>query len=51
MNEPRAPKVQVAFECPAELAARAEAIAERELMSRAAWLRRLLAKATAEVAA
>jgi hypothetical protein len=44
-------KAAVAFWCPRELAAKADSIAEAEMMSRSAWLRRLVAAKVGEVLA
>jgi hypothetical protein len=37
----------VAFWCPRELAAKADAVAAAEMMSRSAWLRRMVAQGVA----
>ena len=53
MTEQREPKeaVAVAFWCPRDLAAKADEVAGREMLSRSAWLRRLVASKVQEVAA
>jgi len=43
--------IAVAFWCPRELAATADSVAEAEMMSRSAWLRRPVAAKVGEVLA
>ena len=43
--------IAVAFWCPRELAAKANSVAEAEMMSRSPWLRRLVAAKVGEVLA